>query len=117
MAGPLIFTPGTTMTVTKSVPKYFGGSATRREALSLYREVLRTTKAFHWCDENGIPWNERLRKSARDEFETAKQERDPLIVARLLVMGRDSLQKIQQKFNDADRAAWERIERDSDRRR
>ena len=105
---PNIITPSTIRTA-----KYFQSSTSRREALSLYREILRTTKAFHWCDEQGIPWNERLRKEARREFEISREERDPLIIARMLVTGRDCVQQIQQKFNDADRAALDRIERDS----
>jgi hypothetical protein len=93
--------------------KFFQSSTSRKEALSLYREILRTTKAFHWCDEKGEPWNIRLRKEARKEFDLSREEIDPLIVARMLVTGRDCVQHIQQKFNDADRAAWERIEKDS----
>lgn len=46
----------------------------------------------------------------------AKDERDPLIVARLLVTGRDCVQQIQKKFNEADKAAWSRIQRDSPNR-
>mmetsp|Transcript_19345 Transcript_19345/g.31142 ORF Transcript_19345/g.31142 Transcript_19345/m.31142 type:complete len:108 (-) Transcript_19345:459-782(-) len=88
----------------------------RAEALSLYREILRTAKHFHWCDENGIPWNHRLKAEARKEFEAAKDETDPLVLARLLVTGRDCVQQVQQRFNDADKAAWNRITRDSSRR-
>ena len=98
------------------VGRHLTSSATRREALSLYREILRTCKAFHWCDERGEPWNRRLRAEARREFEAARFERDPLIVARLLVTGRDCVQQIQTKFNNADKAAMERIKRDTARR-
>ena len=58
-----------------------------REALLLYRDVLRTAKAFYWADEKGREWPLVLRESARKEFEEARNERDPLIVARLLVVG------------------------------
>jgi hypothetical protein len=109
---PTIITPSTLRTA-----KFFQSSTTRKEALSLYREILRTTKAFHWVDEStGIPWNIRLRQEARKEFEQSREETDPLLVARMLVTGRDCVQKIQMKFNEADRAAWERIEKDSSRR-
>eukprot|EP00980_Cylindrotheca_fusiformis_P005684 scaffold1184_cov132-Cylindrotheca_fusiformis.AAC.105 len=91
-------------------------SSHRAEALSLYREILRTAKHFHWCDEDGIPWNQRLRQQARQEFEASKEETDPLILARLLVTGRDCVDKIHQKFNEADRACYDRIKRDSDER-
>ena len=109
---PTIITPGTA----KTAAKYFKSGTSRREALSLYREILRTCKAFHWCDDNGVPWNQRLRKEARKEFEASKEETDPLIIARMLVTGRDCVQQIQHKFNEADRKAWERIEKDSSRR-
>lgn len=91
-------------------------SSHRAEALSLYREILRTAKHFHWCDEHGIPWNQRLRKQAREEFEAAREESDPLILARLLVTGRDCVEQIQQRFNVADKACWERIKRDTNNR-
>ena len=107
---PTILIPGS------SSAKYFSPSSTRREVLSLYREILRTCKVFHWCDNNGEPWSIRLKQEAKKEFLSAKEERDPLIIARLLVTGRDCVQNIQKKFNDADRAARSRIERDSQNR-
>jgi hypothetical protein len=88
-------------------------SSHRAEALSLYREILRTAKHFHWCDDKGEPWNHRLRIQARQEFEASREEKDPLILARLLVTGRDCVQQVQQRFNQADEAARSRIERDS----
>ena len=108
---PTIITPSSIRTA-----KYFKNSTSRKEALSLYREILRTTKAFHWCDDKGVPWNIRLRKEARREFEESREETDPLIIVRMLVTGRDCVQQIQQKFNEADRLAWERIEKDSRQR-
>jgi len=83
--------------------------------LSLYREILRTCKAFHWVDESGEPWNVRLRREARKEFEESRQEPDPLIIARMLVTGRDCVQQVQNRFNEADRAAWARIDRERER--
>mmetsp|Transcript_14626 Transcript_14626/g.31715 ORF Transcript_14626/g.31715 Transcript_14626/m.31715 type:complete len:112 (-) Transcript_14626:1523-1858(-) len=109
---PTIITPG----AASSAARHFKSGTSRREALSLYREILRTCKAFHWCDEKGIPWNQRLKAEARKEFQASKEETDPLIIARMLVTGRDCVQQIQQKFNEADRKAWERIEKDSSRR-
>ena len=99
----------------KAANKY---ASHRQEALSLYREILRTAKHFHWCDEKtGEPWNLRLKQEARKEFDAAKEERDPLILARLLVTGRDCVQQVQNKFNQADKAVWDRIDRDSARRK
>lgn len=93
--------------------KHLRASVTRNEAKSLYREILRTCKAFHWCDEKGIPWNVKLKAEARKEFEASREEKDPLIIARMLVTGRECVQQIQRKFNDADRRCWERIQTDS----
>mmetsp|Transcript_11777 Transcript_11777/g.17172 ORF Transcript_11777/g.17172 Transcript_11777/m.17172 type:complete len:115 (+) Transcript_11777:34-378(+) len=96
--------------------RYFKQNTTRAEALALYRDILRTSKAFHWCDEKGEPWNKRLRAEARKEFEASKEEKDPLILARLLVTGRQAVMEIQRRFNDVDRKCWERIQRDSNNR-
>lgn len=86
----------------------------RAEALSLYREILRTAKHFHWKDPaSGRPYNRLLKEQARREFEAAREEADPLIVARLLVTGRDCVQQVQNKFNDATQVAWRRIEKDN----
>jgi hypothetical protein len=93
--------------------KHLRASVTRNEAKSLYREILRTAKAFHWCDEKGVPWNMKLKAEARKEFEASREEKDPLIIARMLVTGRECVQQIQRKFNDADRRCWERIQTDS----
>eukprot|EP00978_Attheya_sp_CCMP212_P003958 scaffold8420_cov48-Attheya_sp.AAC.3 len=111
---PTIIVPGSVRT---AAARHFKNATTRKESLSLYREILRTTKVFHWCDETGQPWSQRLRAEARKEFEASREETDPLILARMLVTGRDCVQQIQIKFNEADRAAWARIERDTNRRR
>ena len=97
--------------------KHLTDRTRRKEALSLYREILRTAKHFHWADEkSGRPWNQILKEQARKEFEESRRETDPLIIARMLVTGRDCLQQVQNKFNDATQAAWKRIEKDSTRR-
>lgn len=86
----------------------------RHEALSLYREILRTCKHFHWTDVNtGQPWNKVLKDQAKRDFRDSQQETDPLIVARMLVAGRDGLQQIQNRFNAATTAAWKRIDKDT----
>lgn len=33
-----------------------GLTTSRREALALYREILRTTRLFTWTNEQGVPW-------------------------------------------------------------
>lgn len=50
-----------------------------------------------------------LKRSARKEFEEARHEKDPLIVARLLVVGRDCLQQTQNKFHDMEKAIRDRV--------
>jgi hypothetical protein len=97
--------------------RHLNNQTRRREALSLYREILRTAKHFHWTDDQRQPWNERLRLQARREFEESRHETDPLVLARLLVTGRDCVQQVQNKFNQATQAAWKRIDNDNERHR
>mmetsp|Transcript_28013 Transcript_28013/g.53040 ORF Transcript_28013/g.53040 Transcript_28013/m.53040 type:complete len:103 (+) Transcript_28013:273-581(+) len=99
----------------KSASKWLH-STSLREFQSLYREVLRTCRAFHHCDPHGSPWNARLKSEARKEFEQGRSETDPLVIARMFVVGRESVQQIQVKFNQADKAIEERIKRDVSRR-
>ena len=46
---------------------------TRREALSLYRAVLRAAPLFVWGDKAGRQWSEVIKESARKEFEAARR--------------------------------------------
>lgn len=71
---------------------------TRREALSLYRSVWRWSNLFVWKDAQGRVWRDVIRQSARKEFEDARFEQDPEIVNRLLVTGREAVQKSVDKF-------------------
>ncbi|OAY84552.1 hypothetical protein ACMD2_03625 [Ananas comosus] len=76
-------------------------TSTRREALALYRDVLRATRFFAWPDARGVPWRDVLRANARREFEEARFERDPEVVAKLLIGGRDAVQKALDRLVDA----------------
>ena len=107
---PTIIIPNS---ASQAAAKHLKQSVTRNEALNLYRDILRTAKAFHWCDEKGLPWHTKLKVEARREFETSKEEKDPLIIARMLVTGQECVKEIQRKFNVADRKCWERIQSDS----
>ena len=60
-------------------------------------EILRTARRFYWPNDHGESWRDVLRREARKEFEQAREERDPLIVARLLVVGRDCVMQTQYK--------------------
>ncbi|WVZ55370.1 hypothetical protein U9M48_006039 [Paspalum notatum var. saurae] len=82
-------------------------TSSRREALSLYRDIIRATRLFSWPDERGVPWGEVLRANARREFEEARWERDPEVVTRLLIGGRDAVQQALDRLADASRRAIE----------
>ncbi|KAK9819428.1 hypothetical protein WJX74_002630 [Apatococcus lobatus] len=71
---------------------------TRREALSLYRDIFRYSVLFVWKDEAGRPWRDVLREGARQEFEMARYLKDPEQVNRLLLSGRDAVEKVLEKF-------------------
>lgn len=73
-------------------------TSTRREALSLYRDILRATRFFMWPDSRGVLWRDVLRENARKEFENARYESDPEIVTRLLIGGRDAVQSALDKL-------------------
>ena len=86
-----------------------------KEALRLYRDIVRATRLYTWTDEKGVPWREVLLRNARNEFEAgntgyvpsyaltdpARHESDPLVVMRLLVGGRDYLMQAQEKYMQA----------------
>lgn len=128
MLAPKIWVPASKQAL-EQTNKHLTENARRKEVLSLYREILRTAKHFHWSTDGdklghagdsskkSRPWNAVLKEQARKEFEEARNETDPLIIARMLVTGRDCVQQIQNKFNAATKAAWERIEKDTNRRR
>lgn len=71
---------------------------TRREALALYREVLRYSNLFVWKDEHGRMWRDVIRSSARQEFEAARFEPDPELINRMIVTGRDAVQRTVEGF-------------------
>uniref|UniRef100_A0A0C9RZD9 TSA: Wollemia nobilis Ref_Wollemi_Transcript_737_784 transcribed RNA sequence n=1 Tax=Wollemia nobilis TaxID=56998 RepID=A0A0C9RZD9_9CONI len=83
-------------------------TSTRREALTLYRDILRATRLFVWPNEKGVLWRDILRANARQEFEEARHERDPKIIARLLVGGRDAVQAAVDKAVEKHRQIVER---------
>jgi hypothetical protein len=71
---------------------------TRREALALYRHVLRWSNIFVWKDDQGRPWRDVIRHSARKEFEDARFEQDPQLINRMLITGRDCVDKAVENF-------------------
>ena len=78
-------------------------TSTRREALSLYRDIIRATRFFIWPDSRGVLWRDILRENARKEFEDARFETDPEIVTRLLIGGREAVQSTLDKLVEKQR--------------
>ncbi|GMH04642.1 hypothetical protein Nepgr_006482 [Nepenthes gracilis] len=83
-------------------------TSTRREALSLYRDILRATRFFMWPDSRGVLWRDILRANARKEFEQARFEKDPEVVTRLLIGGRDAVQEALDKLVEKQRQEIEK---------
>jgi len=70
---------------------------------------LYAAKCFYWPNEQGQQWCTVLRKSARKEFEAARHETDPIIIARLIVVGQQCLEQLKFKFNDMEAAIKDRV--------
>jgi hypothetical protein len=68
------------------------------EALRLYRDILRLARVFTWRNEKHELWRDIVSSNARKEFEQARHEKDPLLVARLLFVGRDCLNQTRERF-------------------
>lgn len=73
-------------------------TSSRREAVSLYRDIIRATRFFMWANSQGTLWRDVLRENVRKEFEEARFERDPEVITRLLIGGRDALQAALDKL-------------------
>ncbi|KAH0990652.1 hypothetical protein GBA52_002135 [Prunus armeniaca] len=78
-------------------------TSTRREALGLYRDIIRATRFFMWPDSRGVLWRDVLRENARKEFEEARFETDPEIITRLLIGGHDAVQSAIDKLAEKQR--------------
>ncbi len=70
-----------------------------KEALRLYRSVVKFAKLFDWKDPRGIPWSVILKKSARMEFENSKEEKDPVKLGQMLISGWEALMNAKQKYS------------------
>jgi hypothetical protein len=51
-----------------------------------------------------------MRAEVRREFKVNKMERDPLIIVRMLVTGKECIMEVQRKFNEANCKSMERIQ-------
>lgn len=83
----------------------------RPEVLKLYRDIIRASRMFTWTNESGQLWGDVLRENARKEFEQARYETDRLIITRMLVVGRDSLNQIKEKVAATAKAVNDNIDR------
>lgn len=83
----------------------------RKEALKLYRDILRATRHFTWNNEQGVPWSVVLRMNARKEFEAARYERDPVIITRMLFVGRDCLNQTMEKVSSTAKKIEENVDK------
>jgi hypothetical protein len=72
-----------------------------QEVIRLYREVIQMTRRFTWANEDGEPWQDILRKTARAEFDELRTETDSVKVGKFLITWRDSLRQIHNKINKA----------------
>ena len=70
----------------------------RKESLQLYREILKAAKHFTWADKDGKIWRDKLVASARKEFQDARYEKDPEIISRLLIGGRNALEQVTDRM-------------------
>ncbi|XP_010471752.1 PREDICTED: uncharacterized protein LOC104751497 [Camelina sativa] len=86
-------------------------TSTRREALSLYRDILRATRFFMWIDSRGNLWRDVLRENARKEFEAARFETDPEVITKLLINGSDAVSSALDKLAEKQREMIEKKRR------
>lgn len=91
-------------------------TSTRREALSLYRDIIRATRFFTWVDSRGAIWRDILRENARKEFEAARFERDPEVITRLLLGGHDAVEAAIDKLVEKQKQQIEKERGDPNRR-
>ena len=90
-------------------PVHFPAAARQLVQQVFLADAYCTSRAFYWPNENGEQWSQVLATSARKEFEEARYEMDPVIIARLLVVGRDALMQAQNKFTEMEEKMKEHI--------
>lgn len=81
------------------------------EVLRLYREVLVMTRRFTWANEDGEPWDQILRKTARSEFEELRTETDTLKVAKFMITWREAIGRIHEKVNKAELQMMQHVDK------
>lgn len=81
------------------------------QSLRLYRDILRVARHFTWRNEKGELWRDIVVSNARKEFEQARHEKDPAIIARLLFVGRDCLNQTAEKFSSKMKTLHDQIDK------
>ena len=85
------------------------------ESIRLYRDVLKAAKHFTWVNKEGVPWNKILKENTRKEFEQARYEKDPMLIAQMIVVGRDCLNQTAEKYSSAAQAFRDNIDKTKSR--
>ena len=62
--------------------------------------IIKFCKLFYWNNEKGIPWRVILIQNARKEFEASKEEKDPVILGKMLIRSHEALQELSMKLNE-----------------
>ena len=96
-----------------------------------YRDVLKLCRSFYWADDKGREWSKVLKgvfvffvclfvfffltnfiiiASAQKEFRDCMHEKDPLVRARMVFVGRSCLEELRVKFESMEQAIKKRIE-------
>eukprot|EP00029_Vermamoeba_vermiformis_P003182 TRINITY_DN13561_c0_g1_i1.p1 TRINITY_DN13561_c0_g1~~TRINITY_DN13561_c0_g1_i1.p1 ORF type:complete len:104 (+),score=4.25 TRINITY_DN13561_c0_g1_i1:47-358(+) len=70
----------------------------RKEVLQLYRDILKGCRKFQFPNEKGELWSRVLQKSARGEIEASRFEKDPVMITRLIIGGRDALHQVEERI-------------------
>ena len=69
-----------------------------KQSVFLYRRILRLTSHMTHYDENGVPWRDIVRFSARKEFDSSKQEPDGEVLARALFNAQLAIDDFEEKL-------------------
>jgi hypothetical protein len=73
-------------------------TSTRREALRLYRDLLKICKRFTWTNNDGILWSKVLKESVQTEFRQSKYEMEPEMILRMIFTGREALKRTEESL-------------------